>query len=401
MPNDFTLSIPPDLDGAALGSALKQMLPNLSWSQVKGLIQRRHVEVNGTLALEEGRRVRAGDVVDVYECPRAAPPGERDVSILFADEHLAVVEKPAGIVTQRHPAERDWDAQRKAKQPSLEEVVQRLIDDRWRAARGGAQGSTAGSGRAPFSRDPKGSASRSHATPQRRSPRHPLDRSAWGPVHPLSRSESVGKGRKKSPQHPPAQPASRPSDDRPPRVRAVHRLDRDTSGLMLFALSPDAEESLVRMFKTHAIERNYLGVVHGHPAEQTIESWFVRDRGDGLRGSSPSAVGAQYAERAVTHVKPVERVGPYSLVECRLETGRTHQIRIHLTEIGHMLCGERVYTHRPGEPPQTDDSAAPRQALHSSELRFVHPITGNRTQFRSPLPADLDRWLGELKRKYG
>ena len=378
MPNDFTLSIPPDLDGAALGSALKRLLPHIPWSQVKALIQGRHVEVNQTLALEEGRRVKAGDVIDVYERPRAAPPGERDVKVVFVDDHLVVVDKPPGIVTQRHPAERDWDSQRKAKQPSLEEVVQRLMDDRWRA-------------RAQMSRDPKGSAPRQQPFPKRHSPKR-------GPIHPLLRGQPEAK-----PKHSPAvhQGTRPPPDDRPPKVRAVHRLDRDTSGLMLFALSRDAEESLVRMFKTHAIDRAYLAVVYGLPAEQTVETWLVRDRGDGLRGSSPSAVGAEYAERAVTHVKPVEPIGPYSIVECRLETGRTHQIRIHLTEIGHMLCGERVYTHRLGEPPKIDDSGAPRQALHSSELRFVHPITGNRTQFRSPLPEDLDAWLRELKRKHG
>jgi 23S rRNA pseudouridine1911/1915/1917 synthase len=367
MPNDFTLSIPPDLDGAALGSALKRILPQLSWSQVKGLIQRRHVEVNGTLALEEGRRIKSRDVVDVFERPRPMPPDERDVKIVFADERLVVVDKPAGIVTQRHPAERDWDVERKAKQPSLEEVVQRLIDDRWRA-------------------------SRSHVSPKRHSPRQPIDRAARKPVHPLLRGKPEKGQNRPSQQH--------TFEDRPPKVRAVHRLDRDTSGLMLFALSREAEESLGRMFKTHAIERNYLAVVHGQPGERTIESWLVRDRGDGLRGSSTSAVGAEHAERAVTHIRPVEAIGPYSVVECRLETGRTHQIRIHLTEMGHMLCGERVYTHRLGEPPQTDQSGAPRQALHSSELRFVHPITGNRVQFRSQLAEDLRGWLDVVKRKH-
>jgi 23S rRNA pseudouridine1911/1915/1917 synthase len=113
-----------------------------------------------------------------------------------------------------------------------------------------------------------------------------------------------------------------------------------------------------------------------------------------------SAVGTEYAERAVTRVRPVEAIGRYSVVECSLETGRTHQIRIHLTEMGHVLCGERVYTHRLGEPPRIDDSGAPRQALHSSELQFVHPITGNRMLFRSPLAEDLRAWLDDMKRKH-
>jgi 23S rRNA pseudouridine1911/1915/1917 synthase len=367
MPSDFTLSIPPDLDGAALGSALKRLLPHLSWSQIKALIERRHVEVNGTLALEEGRRVKAGDVVEVFERPRAAPPGERDVDVLHMDEHLVVVDKPAGIVTQRHPAERDWDPQRKARQPSLEEIVQRLLDQRWRErlakmrAFGSQPGAKGGVGKSPRGK------------------------------HPLARGSRV-----RSRGAPPPKKQFDPAV-RTPKVRAVHRLDRDTSGLMVFAISREAEEALVRLFKKHAIERTYLAVVHGHPAGQTIESWFVRDRGDGLRGSSASAVGSEHAERAVTHVKPVERIGNYSLIECRLETGRTHQIRIHLAEIGHPLCGERVYTHKLGEPPRVDGSGAPRQALHSSELRFVHPITGNRTQFRSALPGDLSKWLERMR----
>jgi 23S rRNA pseudouridine1911/1915/1917 synthase len=374
MPNDFTLSVPADLDASALGSALKRLLPHLSWSQIKGLIQRRHVEVNGTLALEEGRRVKAGDVIDVFERPRAAPPSERDVNLVHVDEYIAVVDKPAGMLTQRHPAERDWDAERKAKQPSLEEVVQRLVDQRWRAQR------------SALSSPRKGSANPVKPPPQRRSS---------GPIHPLLR----GDVRHTSPAKHQVQQVSG-EQIRPPKVCAVHRLDRDTTGLMVFAVSREAEETLVRMFKKHAIERSYLAAVRGHPAEQTIETWLVRDRGDRLRGSSPAAVGAEYAERAITHVKPVETIGPYSLVECRLETGRTHQIRIHLAEIGHPLCGERVYTHRLGEPPQIDDSGAPRQALHSGELRFVHPVSGNRMQFRSPLPEDLGKWLRELKHKH-
>ena len=355
-------------------------LPYLSWTQIKTLIERRHVEVNGTLTLEEGRRVKAGDVVDVYERPRRPPPGERDVVVIHMDEHLVIVDKPAGIVTQRHPAEREWDRERKAKQPSLEEVVQRLVDQRWRerVAKMRAAGSQS---------------SRQGSPPPNARGKHPLDKLAKMPAHPLARKGEKGP-RRNTPLNVPTAPV------RTPKVRAVHRLDRDTSGLMVFALSQDAEETLVRMFKKHAVERSYLAVVGGRPSQQTIETWIVRDRGDGLRGSSHSAVGAEHAERAVTHIKPVETVGPYGVVECRLETGRTHQIRIHLAEIGHPLCGERVYTHKLGEPPHADASNAPRQALHSAELRLVHPVTGHRLHFRSPLPKDLAQWLGDLRRKH-
>jgi 23S rRNA pseudouridine1911/1915/1917 synthase len=107
-------------------------------------------------------------------------------------------------------------------------------------------------------------------------------------------------------------------------------------------------------------------------------------------------------KRAVTHVRPIEHVSSgYTVVECRLETGRTHQIRIHLSEIGHRLCGEKMYTHALGQPPRKDDSGAPRIALHSSSLSLIHPITQKQLQFESPLPRDLAHWvktLSEAKR---
>jgi 23S rRNA pseudouridine1911/1915/1917 synthase len=167
---------------------------------------------------------------------------------------------------------------------------------------------------------------------------------------------------------------------------------------MLFALSAHAEHELSRMFKQHAIDRTYLAVVHGHPAAQTIDSYFVRDRGDGLRGSTPRCADDPTAQHAVTHVKPLEPIGPYSLVECRLETGRTHQIRIHLAESGHMLCGEPTYTRpTPTSPPTRDESRAPRLALHSADLRFTHPVTNKPMQFHLPLPKDLSQWLDRLR----
>lgn len=184
-----------------------------------------------------------------------------------------------------------------------------------------------------------------------------------------------------------------------PRVRAVHRLDRDTSGLMIFALSPRAEQALVHAFKKHSIHRSYLAVVHGIVEPMTIESWIARDRGDGLRGTHALGKEATQSQHAVTHVKPVRSIaGKYTLVECRLETGRTHQIRIHLAESGHMLCGEKMYVKPgPGQKAVVDHSGAPRQALHSAELEFVHPITGKTMRFSSPLPNDLREWLERIE----
>jgi len=180
----------------------------------------------------------------------------------------------------------------------------------------------------------------------------------------------------------------------PPSIRAVHRLDRDTSGLMVFARTAEAERRLVQMFRKHDLRRVYLAIVHGHVEARTIESHLVRDRGDGLRGST--AQGGE-GQRAVTHLRPLEYLPGYTLVECTLETGRTHQIRIHLAEAGHMVCGEKVYVRRLHGRPVTDRSGAARQALHAAALDFVHPITGQRLEFEMPLPDDMSRLLERLR----
>jgi len=180
----------------------------------------------------------------------------------------------------------------------------------------------------------------------------------------------------------------------PPPVRAVHRLDRDTSGLMVFARSVAAERHLMQQFRRHATHRRYLAIARGKVAAQTISTRLVRDRGDGRRGSTRLP---DVGKQAVTHVRPVERLGEYTLIECRLETGRTHQIRIHLAERGHPLCGEKVY-HQPLFGPATpDESGAPRLALHAAELGFEHPVTGESMRFEMPLPEDLAAFLKTLR----
>jgi 23S rRNA pseudouridine1911/1915/1917 synthase len=178
-------------------------------------------------------------------------------------------------------------------------------------------------------------------------------------------------------------------------IRPVHRLDRDTSGLMIFARTAKAQEHLEQQFRLHTIRRRYLAVVEGEIKQlHTIETRLVRDRGDGRRGSTslPNA-----GRHAVTHIQPVGKLGDYTLVECRLETGRTHQIRIHLAESGHPLCGDKVYRQplfRPGKP---DRSGAPRLALCAVELGFVHPITGEEMHFEMPLSDDLAQFVERLR----
>jgi 23S rRNA pseudouridine1911/1915/1917 synthase len=137
-----------------------------------------------------------------------------------------------------------------------------------------------------------------------------------------------------------------------------------------------------------------LAIAQGAVEAQTIASRLVRDRGDGRRGSTNlPGVG----KSAVTHVRPIERLGDYTLVECRLETGRTHQIRIHLADIGHPLCGEKVYGKPLFSPGRPDTSGAPRLALAAVELGFVHPVTGEAMQFESSLPWDLAEFLRRLR----
>jgi 23S rRNA pseudouridine1911/1915/1917 synthase len=183
-----------------------------------------------------------------------------------------------------------------------------------------------------------------------------------------------------------------------PPVRPVHRLDRDTSGLMVFARTVEAERKLGMQFRKHSIHRVYLAIVHGLVQPRTIVSRLVRDRGDGRRGSTTLP---RVGKLAITHVKPLEYLGDYTLVECRLETGRTHQIRIHLAELGHPLCGETVYNKPLFGEPIPDRSGAPRLALHAAELGFTHPTRDVWLSFRSELPSDLMRFLEKLRSRSG
>lgn len=178
-----------------------------------------------------------------------------------------------------------------------------------------------------------------------------------------------------------------------PPVRAVHRIDRETSGLLVFARNVPAERILAEQFRAHTTHRRYLALCVGRVEAGTIVSNLVRDRGDGRRGSSEDGEG----KRSVTHVAPIEHFGDdFTLVECRLETGRTHQIRIHLAESGHPVCGERVYAAPRGVGVE-DRSRAPRVALHAAELGFVHPVSGAAMRFTSPLPEDLVRLVKRLR----
>jgi 23S rRNA pseudouridine1911/1915/1917 synthase len=179
-----------------------------------------------------------------------------------------------------------------------------------------------------------------------------------------------------------------------PRLRVVHRLDKETSGLVVFARTVPAERALGKQFHAHTVVRRYLAVVPGKAPSQRIASFLVRDRGDGRRGSTRvEGVGKE----AVTHVEAAEALPGYSLVRCRLETGRTHQIRIHLAEQGCPVCGDRVYAHRADGSVFVDNSGAPRLALHAAELGFRHPSGRDELHWEMPLPPDLEAFLRRLR----
>ena len=342
-------------DGLSLPQALKRLLPEQSWSQLRKLIAGRQVQVNGNLCLDEGRRVQAGDVLKLWDHPLARPAGHSDVKIVYLDQHLVVVQKPAGVTTLRHREETDLPQRRKQLQPTLDELLPQVLA------------------------------------------RHLGIRSESNPTRQRGMERTGGRGSRRAGDR----RLRKPVIDPRLIIRPVHRLDRDTSGLMVFARTTEAEQKLVRMFAKHVVQRAYVAVAHGRVEAQTINTWLVRDRGDGLRGSSPLGEAAEGAQRAVTHLRPLEHLPGYTIIECRLETGRTHQIRIHLAERGHMLCGEKTYTHPLGGTPLPDASQAPRHALHAAELAFTHPITEEPVRFQMPLPKDLREWLLKLRAAAG
>lgn len=179
-----------------------------------------------------------------------------------------------------------------------------------------------------------------------------------------------------------------------PRLRIVHRLDKETSGLVVFGRSALAEKELGLQFRKHTVIRRYLALVPGVFTARTIASRLVPNRGDGRRGSTNLP---DVGKEAITHIAVEERLPRYTLLSCRLETGRTHQIRIHLAEAGHPVCGDKVYVKKLNGEIFADASAAPRLALHATELGFEHPASGERLHWTMPLPADFEKLLARLK----
>lgn len=159
------------------------------------------------------------------------------------------------------------------------------------------------------------------------------------------------------------------------KVYLVHRLDLPTSGLLVFARTREANKLLGDAFKAHDVDREYRAVAVGAVAAQTIDRDIDK-------------------RRAVTHVEPLETFANATLLRVRLETGRTHQIRVHLAGIGHPVCGDRLHG---GEIERAFLPRPPRLALHAMVLGFTHPATGERVRWESELPDELERWIERLR----
>ncbi|MBF9047704.1 RluA family pseudouridine synthase [Rhodobacterales bacterium LSUCC0031] len=202
------------------------------------------------------------------------------------------------------------------------------------------------------------------------------------------------------------------------RPGIVHRIDKDTSGLLVVAKSDRAHHGLAAQFADHSIEREYIALCHGAPDPGDprlggvrgvnfeaggilkITTQLARHKTDRQR----QAVLFQGGRHAVTRVRVDEVLGPVARVACRLETGRTHQIRVHMTHVGHALIGDPVYGGRRrvsekalGESLAARINTFPRQALHAAKLGFLHPVTGESMHFSADLPADMAAVLEELR----
>jgi 23S rRNA pseudouridine1911/1915/1917 synthase len=169
-------------------------------------------------------------------------------------------------------------------------------------------------------------------------------------------------------------------------LHVVHRLDKDSSGLLVYARTRAAERALQMQFRRRTISRVYLCLAHGRVESGTIETRLVRDRGDGLRGSA--ARESAEGKLAITHLRVRKDFERASLCEVRLETGRTHQIRVHLAEKGHPLVGERVYI-RDFEASGGRPIPSLRLMLHAAALAFDHPTEGRRISLESTRSSEF------------
>jgi 23S rRNA pseudouridine1911/1915/1917 synthase len=299
--------------GWRLDRALAAAVPTLSRERLKALIRSGAVEAKGAPVRDPSAKVKGDEQLRVA-VPEPQPahnePQDIPLKILFEDEHLLVVDKPAGLVV--HPAAGNFDGT----------LVNALLH------------------------------------------------------HCAGKLSGIGG-------------VARPG--------IVHRIDKDTSGLLVVAKTDVAHEGLAKQFAAHSIERRYLAIVSGVPKTKdgVIDAPLARSAANRKK---IAIVEGSRGKRAVTHWRRLDVLRDAALVECRLETGRTHQVRVHMASIGHPLVGDPVY----GRSGKTHGKLLKelgfhRQALHSAELGFTHPVTKHRLSFSSPMPPDMQ----ELKAGLG
>ncbi|MDT7934965.1 MAG: RluA family pseudouridine synthase [Sphingomonadaceae bacterium] len=311
--SNLSVELPADAAGWRLDRALAAAVPQLSRERLKALVSAGAVRGrDGTLVRDPALKVRGGEAFWL-ELPPVAPPAARAEAIPlvvpYEDEHLLILDKPAGLVV--HPACGHADGT----------LVNALLH------------------------------------------------------HCAGRLSGIGG-------------VARPG--------IVHRIDKDTSGLMVVAKTDPAHEGLARQFAAHTIDRRYLAVTSGRPVP-------AAGRIEGAIGRSPqnrqkmAIVDRAHGKHAVTHYAIKRAFNDAALVECRLETGRTHQVRVHMASIGHALLGDPVY----GRPSREHRSLLARldfhrQALHAARLGFRHPISGVQLGFESDLPQDMAELIDSL-----
>ena len=293
-------------DGWRLDRALADAAPTLSRERLKVLINAGQVSRDGLAVRDPAKRAAAGEVFAVaVPLPTPAHNEAQAIAfgIAFEDEHLIVVDKPAGLVV--HPAAGNFDGT----------LVNALLHH--------CGGSLSGIGG-----------------------------------------------------------VARPG--------IVHRIDKDTSGLIVAAKTDRAHEGLARQFADHSIERRYLAITRGKPAPPAgrVDAPLARSPSNRKKIAIVST-----GKRAVTHYRTLEPLNGAALVECRLETGRTHQVRVHMASLGHPLVGDATYG---GRHPVAERIGFRRQALHAARLGFVHPVTKETQVFDSAMPADMQELFTAL-----
>ena len=308
-PTPTVLTLSADEAGERIDRVLARLCPEFSRSALQRWIEQGRVEQSGEVVSRKTKAVNGAEV-SIHPAPpeaMSAEPQAIPLQVMFEDDHLIIVDKPAGLVV--HPAPGHPDGT----------LVNALLH---------------------------------HAQVQ-------------GGSDPL-------------------------------RPGIVHRLDKDTSGVMVVAKTPQAHERLVEMFQAHSLERAYLAIALGRPPQSIrYETLHARHPANRKKFTSRSDRG----RRAVTDLESIELLHGSALVRCRLETGRTHQIRVHLADHGHPVLGDPLYGKSIGDPRlRRAASELGRQALHAAVLSFAHPVSGEAMRFETEPPGDFQTALRSLRR---